>query len=82
MVKQLNTSDTTFSKDFDVLLKANRNTESDVSDVVKEILADVRNRGDKAVFDYTEKFDGFTLTAENMRVSDEEIQSAIAACSE
>ncbi|MDG1437347.1 MAG: histidinol dehydrogenase [Emcibacteraceae bacterium] len=82
MVKQLNTTDPTFSDDFAALLKANRNTENDVSGIVKDILSDVRARGDEALFEYTEKFDGLTLTVDTMRISDMEIQQAISACSE
>ena len=40
------------------------------------ILADVRARGDEAVFDYERKFDGTDLTAENFLVSEEEIAQA------
>lgn len=43
---------------------------------VKEIIADVRERGDAAVFEYEEKFDGAHLTAESFRVSEEEFARA------
>lgn len=43
---------------------------------VREILADVRERGDAAVFAYEEKFDGTILTKENFRVSEEEFEAA------
>ena len=43
---------------------------------VRDIIADVRARGDKAVFELEEKFDGTHLTAENFRVSEEEIAQA------
>jgi histidinol dehydrogenase len=43
---------------------------------VLEILADVRSRGDAAVFDYEEKFDQSHLTKETFRVSEEEIKQA------
>ncbi|MBR6478588.1 MAG: histidinol dehydrogenase [Lachnospiraceae bacterium] len=46
---------------------------------VNEILANVRENGDKAVFEYTKKFDHFDLTAENIRVTKEEIQKAYDA---
>lgn len=82
MVKQINSKSTSFTQDFGELLKANRETENDVSDVVKEILADVKTRGDAALFEYTKKFDDLTLTAQTMRVSDKEIEDAIAACAD
>ena len=46
---------------------------------VRSILADVRARGDEAVFDYEKKFDATELTAENFRVSEEEIDAAYRA---
>lgn len=46
---------------------------------VKEILADVRARGDAAVFDCEKKFDGTDLTKDNFRVSEEEFAAAYRA---
>ena len=43
---------------------------------VKRILADVRARGDEALFEYTRKFDGFDANAENLAVSEEEFEAA------
>ena len=50
--------------------------EVDVAQIVSEIIADVRRRGDAALFDYCEKFDGVKLEA--LEVSPEEIDAAIA----
>ena len=46
---------------------------------VRSILDDVRTRGDRAVFDYERKFDATELTADNFRVSEEEIEAAYGA---
>ena len=46
---------------------------------VRSILDDVRTRGDRAVFDYERKFDATELTADNFRVSEEEIAAAYEA---
>ncbi len=43
---------------------------------VREILETVKNRGDRAVFDYTEKFDGQILHEENCKVSGSELDAA------
>ena len=43
---------------------------------VKEILANVKENGDKAVFDYTLKFDKASINADNIRVTKEEIEEA------
>ncbi len=44
--------------------------------VVKEVLEAVRERGDEALFAYTKQFDRFELTAENIRVTQDEIEEA------
>jgi histidinol dehydrogenase len=44
---------------------------------VQEIIEAVRARGDEAVLELTEKFDGCRLSPERMRVSDDEIGEAV-----
>ena len=48
---------------------------------VRAILADVRARGDDAVFDYERKFDATELDASTFRVSEEEFEEAYKAVS-
>lgn len=48
----------------------------DVSDKVAAILADVKERGDAALCEYTKRFDGAELTS--LRVSEEEIAEALS----
>ena len=43
---------------------------------VSEILNAVRENGDKAVFEYTEKFDGYKYDSSSVRVSEAEIEEA------
>ena len=52
----------------------------DVSGVVREILADVRDNGDEALLRLTERFDGAKLSS--LLVSDEEIEEAYNEVSE
>ncbi len=52
-----------------------------VQEIVDGILADVKANGDKAVFQYTEKFDGVALTTETLQVTQAEIDAAYAAVS-
>ncbi len=52
------------------------NTNDDIERSVKNILADVKTRGDEALFEYSEKFDRVKLTS--LRMSDEEKAAAIA----
>ena len=46
------------------------------SELVRKIVNDVRKFGDSAVIDYTKKFDGAEITAENFLVTAEEISAA------
>ena len=46
------------------------------TETVKKIVGDVRKFGDAAVIDYTKKFDGVELTAENFQVTKQEFSDA------
>ncbi len=80
MVNRLNTKEASFDQDFKNLLQKNRNQHEDVSDVVKAIIADVRDNGDQALFAYSEKFDGISLDATSIKVSAQEINDAVNSC--
>ncbi len=54
---------------------------ADVSDKVTAVLADVKARGDKAVLEYTQQFDGARLTAKKMQVGAEELKAAMQTLS-
>lgn len=58
------------------LLKRSPNNYDQYADSVNEILSNVKENGDKAIFDYTKKFDGADINAENILVTKEEIQEA------
>ena len=58
------------------LLKRSPNNYSQYESTVNQIIDRVRAEGDRALFDYTLQFDQFTLTAENIRVTKEEIAEA------
>ena len=60
------------------LLKRSPNNYSEYEDTVNQIIKRVREEGDQALFDYTQTFDHFSLTAENIRVTKEEIAKAYA----
>ena len=46
-----------------------------VQEIVNSILADIKTRGDEAIFEYTLKFDKVNIDASNFVVTDEEIES-------
>ena len=54
-----------------------RNPVSDVSEAVSAILADVASRGDKALYEYTAKFDKAELSS--LEVSEAELEEAFAS---
>lgn len=58
------------------LLKRSPNNYTQYESSVNEIIANVRSNGDQAVFDYTQKFDGATVTAGNIEVTEDEIAEA------
>lgn len=58
------------------LLKRSPNQYGQYEKGVREILKQVKSRGDEAVFEYTKKFDGAKTDASNIRVTAEEIKEA------
>ena len=60
------------------LLKRDPNNYSAYEDTVQAIVDDVRARGDEALFEYTKKFDEAELSADNIRVTQAEIQEALS----
>lgn len=60
----------------DDLLKRSPNNYDQYQDTVNEILKDVREKGDQAVFHYTKKFDGACLTPDTLYVKEDEIKEA------
>lgn len=64
-------------KNLDTLLKRNSDPGESVRDTVLEIIDTVRDRGDQALLDYTQTFDGVRLSS--LRVTPEEIEEAKAS---
>lgn len=58
------------------LLKRSPNNYQQYEAKVSEIIAQVREKKDEALFAYTKQFDGADLTPENIRVTKEEIEEA------
>jgi histidinol dehydrogenase len=54
-----------------------RSPAPETEDAVRAILEDVRRRGDAAVCEYAEKFDGVRLDAGTLRVCEAELESAL-----
>ncbi len=61
------------------LLKRSPNSYGQYEASVREILETVKEKRDEAIFAYTEKFDGATITASTIRVTEAEIKEAYEA---
>jgi len=61
------------------LLKRSPNNYSQYEKTVSEIIENVKENKDAAVCGYTKQFDGFDLTSQNIRVTEEEIEEAISS---
>ncbi len=82
MVLRLSTKTADFADAFNNLLTGKREASKDVDDVARDILEDVRARGDAAVLDYTRRFDRLDVsTMDELRVSAAEIDKAVAQAS-
>ncbi len=77
----LDTRDADFESAFEVLLSAKREDSPDVDAIVADIIEDVRKRGDAAIIDLTAKFDRLELTADQLAISSDEVDAAIAEVS-
>ena len=71
-------TDETKSNLLESLLKRSPNSYGQYEKTVNEIIEDVRSRRDAALFEYTQKFDHCEMTADKIRVTQEEIQEAYA----
>ena len=58
------------------LLNRNPGSYTEYESIVNDIIDNVRKNGDKAVFEYTLKFDKSELSASNIRVTEDEIKAA------
>lgn len=58
------------------LLKRSPSQYTQYEETVNDILENVRANGDRAIFEYTEKFDGCSLDASTVKVTDAEIDEA------
>lgn len=67
-----------FSDDLDKLLAWEEGSNADVQSTVKDIIQDIRTRGDEALVAYTEKFDHRSLTsAKDLIIEADDIKAAL-----
>ncbi|MGB8841301.1 MAG: histidinol dehydrogenase [Aliidongia sp.] len=76
--RRLDIDDPDFVRHFEALADEAREEPLEVTEAVAAILADIRNRGDAALRDYTSRFDGHD--AKRLAIDRQEIDAAVAAC--
>ncbi len=80
MARRLDARRPGFEAEFESLLNAKRESEEDVAQAARAIIADVRENGDAALIALSAKFDKATLTPGKLRLSQDEIDAAESRC--
>lgn len=75
-MKRLQVNDASLENMLETLLKRSPNQYDEYQHKVTEILGQVREKGDEALFAYTKQFDGADITKESIRVTEKEIEEA------
>ncbi len=73
----LNTSKSSFQKDFIKVLNSSRQQSEINKAIVFKIINNVKKNGDKALIHYSKKFDNIFLNKKNIQISNKEINSII-----
>jgi histidinol dehydrogenase len=82
-IRQLSTADADFEQQLIGSLQRDMLIEEEVVQSVKQILADVRARGDAALVDYTNKFDGFNAKSmDELVIDQQQLHAALDALDE
>ncbi|MBT3070367.1 histidinol dehydrogenase [Rhodomicrobium sp. Az07] len=72
----LRSTEPDFQQRFDALVQGRRDQPHDVQDAVRSMIAAVRERGDAAVFEFTERFDRVNLAETGLAIAPEELEAA------
>ncbi len=78
MVQVLRQSADNFETEFKAFLGSKREVSQSVDDTVRAIIHKVREDGDKALIDYSMKFDRVDLSSIGIQVTEQEIEDAIS----
>jgi histidinol dehydrogenase len=81
MAVRLEITSASFERNFRALLEAKREASADVEAAVRGIVTDVATGGDAALKAYTRKFDHCDLDRTGLRVTADEIGTAVKRCS-
>ena len=80
-MRLIGTGDNGFPEFFRGVMERGGGDDETLAETVADIVREVARRGDAALFEYTSKFDGYTLTAASVQVAPEEIRAAAARVS-
>ena len=78
-MKIVRTADKGFEKEFKRIVDRGKSFDPAFEKKVSAILLGVERRGDRALFEYTKRFDGVALTAKTVEVSPLEIREALCS---
>lgn len=77
MMKKLNSSDSGFASELNSLLNRDQTLESSVEATVANVISDVVENGDQALFRYTQEFDHFDVEARGLEVRPARLKQAL-----
>ena len=81
-ITRLSTTASNFEQQLNQLLRREMLVEKKVTEAVRKILADVKLRGDQALVDYTNQFDGFKVQSlKELIVSSDQLQNSLGSLS-
>ena len=79
-IRKLSTTDSDFAKQLSGVLAFEAREDESINTVVANVLNDVRENGDKAVLEYTKRFDRLALgSGAELEISREECEAALAS---
>ncbi len=81
-ILRLDSEQSDFSERLDALLSREADTGDDVQGLVAGILSDVKQRGNAALCEYTERFDGWACNGDTIEITADRMQQAWASVSE
>ena len=80
-MKYLDASNTDFKKSLKKLIKSNSAPSDDILITVSKIVQDVRIRGDEALLEYTNQYDGLSVDNESIEITNKETKEALSRIS-
>jgi histidinol dehydrogenase len=81
-MKVVRHTDADFEKSLDEIASGSSLFDPEIEERTRRIVMSVKERGDEAVLEFTERFNGVTLTAERLAISQAEIMSACLTADE